>query len=334
MGRPSVQINKPNMCNSLLAHLYQTLEQFKELHGVLGITLNGGLARGYGDHLSEIDVTLYLKSDVYIDWQNGQAPLGVGIQRINGALYDIKIANTSNENPSNWSPDARWDASYAHILYDPSDLVRTLLSQNDQYRPTPSDAVGTMFGAWWYFKLAGDIWIYRDDPLQAHFILNQAVTELVKAVYMANSEFVPHEKWLIHMSRTLSWTPADWIARLSGIMCNTAPNIEHVESRQHNIAELWNEIDQHMISITDEAYPLNIMHKKHYELLTLLVEKSPLSLAEWEQVADLSMLNQAPFNLCVAVIENAVVLNHAKLIAITPEELYSWHYAIVKQIIA
>ena len=38
MSRPRVQINKSDQSHALLAHLYQHLQQFKELSGVLAIT--------------------------------------------------------------------------------------------------------------------------------------------------------------------------------------------------------------------------------------------------------------------------------------------------------
>ena len=115
MTRPIVQINKPNEKDTLLEHLYDNLPSFSALSGVIGITLNGGLSRGYGDHLSEIDITFYLESATYTKWQSGNSPIGVGIQCIDGVLYDIKIVDFTQEDVESWSTDARWDASYAKI---------------------------------------------------------------------------------------------------------------------------------------------------------------------------------------------------------------------------
>ena len=332
MTRPTVQINQPNERDILMAHLRSHLPLFTTLPGVIGITLNGGLSRGYADHLSEIDITLYLNADAYALWQQGHAPVGLGIQSIDGELYDIKLAIIEDQNVEKWSSDERWDQSYAHVLYDPTGAVGILLERNAQNHPSSESAQNVMFSAWWHFKLAGDIWIYRDDPLQAHFILNQALTEIVKAVFIANSEFVPHEKWLIHMSRTLEWTPNDWLARLVQLMCNLSPDGQSLQLRQQGIAALWDEVDRYLISLTDKHYPLNMMHRYFYNLMMRLVEKSPLTIDEWQQVADLSLLNYAPFNLCVTIDENLIVLDRAKCAALTPEDLYSWHYRIVDAI--
>jgi len=332
MTRPHVQINKPNTSDVLLAHLDDLLPSFIALSGVVGITLNGGLARGYGDHLSEIDITLYLESKAYEDWKQGNSPIAVGIQRINGALYDIKIINLGQEDVTSWSSDARWDASYAKILHDPTNRITPLLEENLQYIPIPSDASGVMFGAWWHFRLAGDIWIYRDDPLQAHLMLNQAMTELIKAIYIANGEFIPHEKWLFHMTRSLNWTPDNWINRASQIMCDLSPNIQNVESRQQLIATLWDEVDRYIVAMMEDDYPLRIMHRTFYKLLMMLVENTSVSIEQWQNVVNLSLLNHAPFNLCVSVVDKSIMLDRDKFTSLTADDLYEWHYDIVEAI--
>lgn len=332
MPRPRVQVNQPNICDTLLAQLHANLPGFEARSGIIGITLNGGLSRGYGDHLSEIDITFYLESDTYEGWQQGKAPYGNGIQRIDGELYDIKFVDFAQEDVATWSSDARWDASYAQALYDPNHAISQLLAENEAYRPSPSDASGVMFSAWWHYKLAGDIWIYRDDPLQTHFMLNQSITEIIKAIFMANKEFVPHEKWLVHMSRTLDWTPTNWLQRLTQIMCDLSPTTESVKHRQSQIEELWGEVDQHIVSTLDKPYPLNIAHKWFFDLLSMLAEKKAISIERWRGITDLSMLNNAPFNLCTTITNDQVIFNTDKCVSLTSEDLYSWHFEIVRAV--
>ncbi len=69
------------------------LPEFEALPGVVGLTLNGGLSRGYADHLSEIDITIYLTSEAFKDWQSNKPPIAVGITRLAGQLYDIKYVD-------------------------------------------------------------------------------------------------------------------------------------------------------------------------------------------------------------------------------------------------
>ncbi len=53
MNRPYVQIESENTIATLRHHLEKMLPEFEALPGVVGLTLNGGLSRGYTDHLSE-----------------------------------------------------------------------------------------------------------------------------------------------------------------------------------------------------------------------------------------------------------------------------------------
>lgn len=63
--RPYVQLTTENKLDELYKHLKSILPKLKKINGIVGITLNGGMSRGYADYLSEIDITLYLESEIY-----------------------------------------------------------------------------------------------------------------------------------------------------------------------------------------------------------------------------------------------------------------------------
>ena len=116
MNRPYVQIESENKVSTLRHHLKKMLPEFEALPGIVGLTLNGGLSRGYADHLSEIDVTIYLTSKAFEDWQSSKPPIAVGITRLAGQLYDIKYVDFNAERARDWDNTELWDASYAEIL--------------------------------------------------------------------------------------------------------------------------------------------------------------------------------------------------------------------------
>jgi hypothetical protein len=218
LTRPTVQIKAANQITALRRHLDGVLPRLKSFPGIVGITLNGGLSRGYGDHLSEVDVTLYLTPESFKMWQNGKTPIALGITVIDGQLYDIKAANYAAEREREWEEVALWDASYAEILYDPEKLVQELLAEKLAVDLDPGRAEALLMRCWWHFELAGEIWIQRGDALQGHLMLNQALIPLVEALFVANGERIPHEKWLLHMSRSLAWKPEAWERRLGSAM--------------------------------------------------------------------------------------------------------------------
>lgn len=91
MKRPYVNLESENKLNEFYTALKGHIKLFEELEGVEGITLNGGLSREYADHLSEIDLVIFLNNNSYELWNKGRSPVPAGITRIEKYLYDIKI---------------------------------------------------------------------------------------------------------------------------------------------------------------------------------------------------------------------------------------------------
>jgi hypothetical protein len=261
--RPHVQLQTKNEIEQFKLHLAAVSNMLMAKPGVIGITLNGGMSRGYADHLSEIDITLYLESATYQVWQAGNSPVPYGICVVEDMLYDVKVVDFKTEQVRAWESDALWDASYAKILYDPDDRIAQLLRGKLATFPRPQEAERELFSCWWYFQLAGDIWIHRGDALQGHFMFNQAVVSLIKALFIANGEFVPHEKWLVHMSRTLTWTPEDWEERLGQAMFTGKLTTRGLRQRQAVIEELWSDVDDH-IRLQFPDLPVFVMQKTLY----------------------------------------------------------------------
>lgn len=332
MGRPYVQIQADNKVNELTSHLKRELEFFQKIDGVIGITLNGGMARGYADHLSEIDITLYLDSHQFNKVELGKAPITIGITKIKDVLYDIKVLDYNMENNRSWNDVDLWDNSYAKILYDPYGKVKNLFRDKLSKTITIDRVESILFDCWWHFKLAGDIWIYRDDALQGHMLLNKAVVALVKALFIINKEYIPHEKWLIHMSRTLNWLPNDWETKLNSAMSTGDLTIESLIIRQKAISDLYNEVDMYLVDIYYPDLPVKVMQRTFYELLTDLYNKKSISIDEWKSKASLNILNKDPFRQVIRISGNFIILDQEKLLCLTLNEMYAWQYEIVEEI--
>ncbi len=329
MPRPSVQLSTENRADELHAHLERTLPGLKALPGVAGITLNGGLSRGYADHLSEIDVTLYLDNSTFATWEQGHAPIATGIVVLDGQLYDVKYVSLTAEQSRQWKTMELWDLSYAQILHDPSGEIARLVADKLTSPPYPADAGGHLFGAWWNFRLAGDIWLHRGDVLQGHLVLNHAVEALLKALFVANGEYIPHEKWLVHLSRSLAWTPADWNNRLALALCVPNTTIAALRDRQAVIEGLWLEIDRFVVDGCCPDFTLHLMQKYFYDRLARLVDRGTVTVDEWQADSSLALLNTAPFHQVASRDGDTIRLDWDRLLALRPEDMYAWHYAIV-----
>jgi len=332
MGRPYVDINRDNKSDVLLKHLNNRLPEFTSMPGVIGITLNGGLSRGFADHLSEIDITIYLESDTYRYWHENKSPISLGIVVLSGVLYDIKVLDFGYEKEKKYGEVELWDLSYSKILYDPYSKISKLYEEKLSNKPDISRSQSYLFGTWWSYKLAGDIWISRGDALQGHFTLNESIPLLVKALYAANNEYIPHEKWIIHMSRTLEWKPIGWEERLGCVLSTGDLSISSLIDRQTCIESLWLEIDNY---IRETYYPdlkVKVMQKSFYDLMQLLVRKQTLPVSEWSKKSSIAILNQDPFYKIVEIKNDNIILNMEKLLSLSAKEMYSWHYEIVKEI--
>lgn len=334
MSRPYVNILSDNIINELYEHLESMLPKFQSLPGVIGITLNGGLSRGYADHLSEIDITFYLDCENGLKWKEDKSPIPLGIVKFEGVLYDIKTIFYEEEDRRKYGDIELWDLSYAKVLFDTDNKIAALIKKKLSAIPVISDANDRIWEAYWNYKLAGDIWINRGDVLQGHFMLNEAIKPLIKALFIANKEYTPHEKWLVHMSATLNWKPIDWEERLMKAMAIENLTVEALVNRQSAIESLCNEIGDY---IKKENYPefnLECHQKSFFDLIKELVQRETISLDEWIQMSSLFELNMDPLHMITEIREGRIKLNKEKLLSITEKDLYAWHYEVVQNVIS
>lgn len=105
-------------------------------------------------------------------------------------------------------------------------------------------------------------------------------------------------------------------------------------TRQAAIEHVWEEVDAYIISMERPEYQLNVMHVTFYDLLKLLLLEDPLPVTEWTKRISLSVLSGEPFIRFASVQRDHIIVDKEKLLILSPEELYSWHSAIVKQLLA
>lgn len=328
-----VNINKENKLEYYMNHLKQNIYKFTSINGLIGITLNGGLSRGYGDHLSEIDLTLYLDDKAYNDYKNGFTRIKVGICKIDKELYDIKIVNFNKENKREWSPLVElWDLSYAKILYDPSNSIEKLIS-NKLISKKPIESIeGIMFSAWWSYKLAGDIWIHREDSIQGHMMLNEAAKSILQSIYLANDEFVPHDKWIANLIGNMKWLPDDAIKLRNQLFSTGDLSLQSLIDRQSNIEKIWTKINKYVIERYNSDIPVDITKKYFYDKLKEILKYDSMPLKDFNELFNAGCLNTDPFSDILVVKDDIVYIDKDKLMELDQNSMYSWHYDILKAV--
>lgn len=331
MNDKIVNIKKENKLDYYINHLNDNIDLFKNVDGVEGLTLNGGLARGYGDHLSEVDITIYLSEESYLDFTKGLLKLKEGICKINKVVYDIKIVSYKKEFERKWSPIVElWDLSYAKILYDPKKLIEKLIKNKLASKSIIDSIQRSMFDAWWHYKLAGDIWIYREDAIQGHFMLNDAAKGILKSIYIANNEYVPHDKWIINLIGNLKWLPIEKEKLLEQLFATGDMTLKSLKERQKNINTIWKKINDFVIEKYYDNLQVDVTKKYCFDRLVELLKYDFLPIYEFEKIFGLRCLSSDPFAEIVHIKDDKVYIDKEKFKLLDIDSMYSWHYDIVK----
>jgi predicted nucleotidyltransferase len=130
MSRPRPTIRSPNNHAAFVRQAQVFADRFAAHEGVVGVLLTGGVARGYADHFSEIDLAVYLTQSTFERWtQSGLAPYAEGDSWLDGWHVDFGYLCYEDELEAEWDHVKRWDRSYAVVLHDPRGLMRELLAR-------------------------------------------------------------------------------------------------------------------------------------------------------------------------------------------------------------
>ena len=160
-------------------------------------------------------------------------------------------------------------------------------------------------------------------------MFNQAVTVLVQALFVANREYIPHEKWLLHLSRSLRWTPENWEERLNTAMSTGDLTIESLKTRQIIIANLWEEIDRYIIENYYPDLPVHLMQKTSYEKLKLLAKEGSIPKDEWQMKTGSNIPGGDPFYPIFKLEDDQLIFDPQAFLTIDEDDMYDWHYEVL-----
>ena len=314
----SKYIKIENKIDSYLSHMEQHYHSFIQ-EGVLGITLNGGLARGFGDVFSEIDLTIYLTDEAFEAYKKGTIRIHSGIIKIQGVIYDVKVVALQHEATRKWSPITElWDLSFAKIVYDTEGKIENFISEKLDKDNLAQTLSGTMFAAWWHFKLACDIWLNRQDVYQGHFVLNEGLKPLLQSLYLVNQQYVPHEKWIVHHLRDLE-LPEEFDTLIKKLMSQSYELVQ-LKERQIAFESVWTWINIKGKQIYNLETLNNLTEMTMVEKLTNFIETGIIP-DGYSQID--------PFFLIIKDENGELLLDSEKISKITLDDMYDWHYAVL-----
>jgi hypothetical protein len=310
--------------------------------GVVGVLLTGGVAWGYSDHFSELDLAVYLTRPHFDEWgQRGQAPFPEGDSCLDGWHVDLDYLCFEDEMAAEWEHVKRWDRSYAVILHDPQGLMEAMLArqvplgEKEKERLTSRHLI--LYGEY-FVNLVVPSWLHRGDLSAAHHCLNLALDSLIKVVFLANDELIPFGKWTLNLSHTLTWTPRDWRERVEEALMARDLSKPDVERRCLLIRDLLAECRERLIGPKTKG--LDTIEARKLEILRALRERGAMPAVEFDQHFGLHQAIQSPlFHLLRREVrddEEWLVFDEGALQAFLErgfEGLLNWNQALLSRLV-
>lgn len=184
------------------------------LKGVEGVAFMGGLARGYLDESSDVDIVVLLgRRDSRLKAKI-QGMGSVESPHLGGDV-DLEVHTLRGFERLERDDNRRWECSHAEVVHDVGGRTARLFLQVSSV--PESFWVDRVVGDWMYFqwcvanpdapKSIAEICMDRGDPLGAHYTVNYAMDLLLELVYALNREFLPPPKWRFACLQELRWRP-------------------------------------------------------------------------------------------------------------------------------
>ncbi|MFX0039757.1 MAG: nucleotidyltransferase domain-containing protein [Promethearchaeota archaeon] len=316
--RPYGTISSKGQYNEMMENAKKIANDISTKAGVIGITLCGGLSRGYADELSEIDLNIYLEDDVYNDWITGMGPLPHSDALWNDNYIDIEFLSFDKEFKEEWDLIKKWDASYNVILYDPEDKIKALLNKKDVFSSQEKfHCLSKAFGKCMYIgNLVVLQWINRGDPISANQLITNALLGLTSLVFLANDEYPPYEKWALNYSYSLKWLPKDWKKRVSEVLLTKEISIKEAERRRALFIELYKDCWEKVVG--KESRDLELIDLISLRELQFIIDNSPVSFEKFADSFDIKHLSYEPIykftNIIIKENMKFIYFNHEKFI--------------------
>jgi predicted nucleotidyltransferase len=273
--RPHGTLPENNLVGEMTAEAERYADKLSGGGDVVAITLGGGLSRGYGDALSEIDLNVYLDEARIRDWRMGKGLIPHGDHLGDRYHMDVSFLTLGEERASKWSLLKKWDASYQRVLHDPTGAISELLNEKDVFTAGEKHSLATR--GYLDCTYHGDIvvrqWSLRGDPLVANQMISRGVPALCNLLFLANDEYPPFEKWLLNYSHSLGWKPSDWRRRVEEITIIKEPGFEEVERRSAAFMELYHEVWGRVVG--EEYSHMGLLELDALEALEYVVESRP-----------------------------------------------------------
>lgn len=261
----------PNRHAEFMASAKLVTDFAADLAAVEAVVLLGGLARGYCDDSSDLDMSVIVSDADPMRWRREFAQLAKEIESGSGIDTDIEVHSFDDFYSQEWGEIERFTFHGCRLALDRNGRVgRAIQEKLEVPRElwTRRTVEGCIYLSWYacpeppHLSIA-ETWVGRRDLAQAHWCLNYSTELFVQLAFSLNKEFLPPAKWRLSYLRRLKWLPEGMMELLQSMTTVSSIDEESLHSRLRAARELWPRMLERVRSV--ESMDLAAMQRYYVE---------------------------------------------------------------------
>lgn len=241
---------------------------------VSGIIFLGGLARGFTDKYSDVDILVLMnKKDKRLKREIQR--IAAEEHSLSGLDIDLEAHFLGDFERKRWNEMDKWDFSHAEIVYDVNGEIQDLITRKVRvskgfwlkrivvcgehlkwYCCPPREDVGTITEAW----------IERGDLTSAHYCLNYSIDLMIQMIFALNRELLPPPKWVLFYSYGLKWLPKNFKRLVEEALTAKELTTAELNRRLRILRRMWLDV---LPKIRDETGLTPELLSKQYVAMVL-----------------------------------------------------------------
>ncbi len=231
-----VQSSDPALLEKAKQIAISFAQQYK-VEGVVGIVLLGGIARGYFDQHSDIDIAIFKRPEAAL-------PTTPMYQHIDGVEIQCFVEDYETEIKAHWETAKRWAYTSRQIFYDPAGLIARLLEEKTTLKADERKEMlmRGMALSEWYINRLTQLWIDRGNLISAFDMFAEGLPLFFDALFALNGQLTPSVKWRYYFVERLAILPPNFQEKLKEALLVKGLSIEELDRRKQVFMEMWQAI--------------------------------------------------------------------------------------------
>jgi len=204
---------------------------------VVGIVFLGAIARGYFDHLADIDIAIFKK-------QASEISLKDKFLKIEDLEVHCWLSDYESELTAPWDMSKRWTYSQGQIYHDPLDKINQMLEEKVPLKPEERKwlMMSGLTLSEWYSNRLTQLWVERGNVISAHHMFDQGLSSFFDMLFGLNNQLVADMKWRYYCAEQLEQLPLNFQERIKDTMILHSVSMEELGRRRNAFMDMWEEM--------------------------------------------------------------------------------------------